>query len=96
MMDFGLLHARLAQMRDAARTIRDSAYRVDDSIEQVEAEIKALGPDRYMSDSAEEFRREYARITQDLRRASEHLLLFHDKLSLSADEIEAASRPMQS
>jgi uncharacterized protein YukE len=92
-MDVGILQAKVMQMRDAASAIRNSAARVNDSIEAVDLEIKAIGSDRYMSDGAEEFRREYLRLTQDLKLAYEHLMRFHDKLNSSADEIEMASRP---
>ena len=94
-MDRGELLAKIAQMREASMTIRNSANRVSQSVENADNEIRALGLDRYTSDAAEVFRAEYQRLTPRLREASRSLLLFQEKLALSADEIEVASRPIE-
>jgi uncharacterized protein YukE len=92
-MDMGMLQARITQMREAAAAISRSAARINDCIEAVDSEIKAIGTDRYANDSAEEFRREYNRLTPQLRESFDHLMRFHEKLNSSADEIEVAARP---
>ena len=91
-MQSGELYARIMQMRDAATTIGRSAARVNDSIETVDNEVRAIGPERFMSPSAEAFRAEFNRMTPKLREAFQNLMQFQDKLSASADDIEAASR----
>jgi WXG100 family type VII secretion target len=92
-MQGGELVARIGQMRDAANTIGSSADRINESVDAVDAEIRALGPERFASTAADSFRAEYNRITPQLREAHESLLQFKDKLLESADEIEAAARP---
>ena len=92
-MQGGELVARIGQMRDAANTIGTSADRINESVDAVDAEIRALGPERFASTAADAFRAEYNRITPQLREAHESLLQFKDKLLESADEIEAAARP---
>jgi WXG100 family type VII secretion target len=92
-MDIGIINARISQMRDVSASIARSAGRVNDAIEAAESEIRAVGADRYSSPAADEFRREYQRLTPRLREAYHQLLSFQDKLNRSADEIEAASRP---
>ena len=91
-MDSGELYARITQMRESATTIGRSAARVRDCIETVDVEIRALGSDRFMSIGAEAFRAEYNRLTPRLREAFDNLLRFQDKLTIAADDIEAASR----
>ena len=68
-MDAGELYARIMQMRDAATTIGRSASRINDSIEAADNEIRAVGPERFMSPSAEAFRAEFNRLTPKLREA---------------------------
>lgn len=92
-MQGGELVARIGQMRDAANTIGSSADRINESVDAVDAEVRALGPERFASTAADAFRSEYNRITPALREAHESLLQFKDKLLASADEIEAAARP---
>ena len=92
-MSTGLIQARIAEMREAAVALRQSAVRVAECMDAVDSEIKAIGPDRYSSTAAEDFRRDYNRLTPDLREAYDHLMRFHDKLMSAADEIEMASRP---
>jgi WXG100 family type VII secretion target len=92
-MDIGALYARISQMRDAAATLGRSAARVSECIEAVDTEIRALSAERYLSESAEEFRREYNRLTPHLRDAHDHLVRFQDRLNAAADEIEVAARP---
>jgi uncharacterized protein YukE len=93
-MDQGELFARLAQMRDAASALRSSAARIRDSIENVETEIRALGPERFTSTAAEAFRSQYTRLTPFLREASQVLGQFEEKLISAADEIEIAAHPI--
>lgn len=88
----GLVQARLAQMRDAAATIENSARRVADSIDHVESEIRQLGANRFSSEGAETFFRDYEQLTPQLREAGAYLLRFQEKLARAADEIEAAAR----
>lgn len=92
-MQGGELIARIGQMRDAAGTIGTSAERINEAIDAVDAEVRALGPDRFSSTAADAFRAEYNRITPALREAYDDLMQFKDKLLQSADEIEAAARP---
>lgn len=92
-MEGGELLARISEMREAATSIASSAGRVNDAVEAVDSQVRALGPDRFASTSAEAFRGEYNRLTPQLREAHDNLILFRDKLVESADEIEAASRP---
>ena len=91
-MNSGEIYARITQMRESATTIGRSAARVRDCIEAVDNEVRALGPDRFMSIGAEAFRVEYNRLTPRLREAFDNLLHFQDKLITSADDIESASR----
>ena len=91
-MDSGEIFARITQMREAAATIGRSAARVGDCIEAIDNEVRAIGPDRFMSIGAEAFRVEYNRLTPRLREAFDNLLRFQDKLTASADDIEVASR----
>lgn len=92
-MSTGLIHARITEMREAAVALKQSALRISEGLESVDSEVKAIGPDRYMSTAAEDFRREYNRLTPELREAYDHLMRFHEKLMAAADEIEMASRP---
>lgn len=92
-MSMGIIQARITEMREAASAIRQSALRISESIDAADSEVKAIGPDRYQSPAAEEFRREYNRLTPDLREAYDDLMRFHEKLLTAADEIEVASRP---
>jgi uncharacterized protein YukE len=92
-MNSGIINARISQMRDVSSSIARSAERVNDAIEAVEVEVRSMSPDQYSSPAADDFRREYQRLTPRLRAAYEHLLRFQEKLNQSADEIEAASRP---
>ncbi len=91
-MDNGEIYARIAQMREAATTIGRSAGRIQESINTIDSEIRALGADRFMSIGAEAFRTEYNRLTPQLKDAFEQLSRFQEKLSASADDIEIASR----
>jgi WXG100 family type VII secretion target len=91
----GELLARLNQMRDAAGAIRTSAQRVDEIITRVDVQIAALDADRFTGSAAEQFRAEYHRLTPVLREAYQKLWLFQEKLVLSADDIEAAARPLE-
>jgi WXG100 family type VII secretion target len=92
-MQGGELIARIGQMRDAANTIGSSAERINEALDAADAEVRALGPDRFASTAADAFRAEYNRITPQLREAYDNLLQFKNKLLASADEIEAAARP---
>jgi uncharacterized protein YukE len=92
-MEGGELIARIGQMRDAASDIGDGANRIGEAMDAVDAEVRALGPDRFASSAADGFRTEYNRLTTQLREAHDNLLQFRDKLLESADEIEAAARP---
>jgi uncharacterized protein YukE len=94
-MSIGELHARLAQMREAATTLRQSASRVGQSIEAVEDEIRWLGAERFTSSGADVFRLEYQRLTPKLKESFDLLSGFHSKLNEAADDIEAASRSMR-
>lgn len=95
-MAIGEIQARIAQMRDAASTLRQSAARVGQSIDAVEDEIRLLGPERFTSSGAEVFRVEYQRLTPKLKEAFDLLSGFHSKLNQAADDIEAASRAVKS
>jgi hypothetical protein len=92
-MEGGELLARITEMREAANTIGNSAQRVSEAMDATNAQVTAIGPDRFSSPSADAFRAEYGRLTGDLREAYSDLMLFKEKLLASADEIEAASRP---
>ena len=91
-MQTGELYARIQQMREAASTLNQSATRIQDSIEAVDSELRALTADRFMSISAESFRAEYQRVTPRLKEAFELIGGFRDKLNQSADDIELAAR----
>jgi len=91
-MQTGELYARIQQMREAATTLNQSASRIQDSIEAVDSELRALTADRFMSISAESFRAEYQRVTPRLKEAFELIGGFRDKLNQSADDIELAAR----
>jgi WXG100 family type VII secretion target len=95
-MTTGEIQVRIAQMRDAASILRQSATRVGQSIEAVDVEVRALGADRFTSSGADVFRLEYQRLTPKLKEAFDLLTGFHSKLSEAADDIEAASRAMRS
>lgn len=92
-MEGGELVARITEMRESANAIGGSATRINEAVDAVDAQIRALGPDRFSSTAAESFRAEFNRLTPQLRQAYEDLMLFKAKLLESADEIEAASRP---
>lgn len=92
-MEGGELIARVGQMRDAASDIGDGATRINEAVDAVDAEVRALGPDRFASGGADAFRAEYGRLTTQLREAYDNMLQFRDKLLESADEIERAARP---
>ena len=94
-MNSGELTARIQQMRDAAAQLGSAAGQVQRSIDAIETEIRALGPDRFMSVGAEAFRAEYYRLTPKLRETFEQLAAFRDRLHASADDIEIASRASQ-
>lgn len=91
-MDNGEVYARIAEMRDSSTAIGRSANRIREAIDAVDGEVRALGPDRFMSLGAEAFRSEYHRATPRLREAFDQLLRFRDQLNDSADDIEVASR----
>jgi WXG100 family type VII secretion target len=93
-MNTGEIYARITQMRDAASAINRSAARIQESIDAVDNEVRALGADRFLSANAETFRAEYNRLTPRLREAADLLAHFQNKLNLSADDIELASRTM--
>lgn len=87
----GEVGARITQIREAAGNISSSANRINDAIEAAESEVRALSPDRFMSEAAEEFRAQYARMTPRLREAHRNLLTFRDSLNGAADELERAT-----
>ena len=89
------LRAKTNQMRDAAQTIQNSAQRINDCIESVDAEIRSLSVDRFTSVAAEDFRARYQRLTPRLRDAAKNLMHFQRKLNDAANEIELASRPTE-
>ncbi|HVU14446.1 MAG TPA: WXG100 family type VII secretion target [Phototrophicaceae bacterium] len=91
MDDSGKVLARIAQMRDAAAAIEQSAQRVSKSVDAAENEIQQLTADRFASDAADAFFRDYNHLTPQLREASNVLLRFRDKLVSAADAIEAAA-----
>ena len=91
-MDNGEIFARVAQMREAASALSRSAARLQEALDAVDAEVRAIGPDRFMSIGAEAFRGEYNRLTPPLRDAFDQLLHFQSRLSASADDIEMAAR----
>ena len=91
----GELRAKTSQMRDAAQTIQDSAKRITDCIESVDAEIRSLSVDRFTSIAAEDFRAKYMRLTPRLKDAAKNLMAFQQKLNDAAEEIELASRPTE-
>jgi WXG100 family type VII secretion target len=95
-MTSGEIYVRISQMREVASTINRSGARVTESIEAVEREIRALSADRFMSVGAEVFRAEFYRLTPKLKEAFEMLTDFQDKLTAAADDIEAATRSIQS
>lgn len=94
-MDSGEVYARVAQMREAAAEIGRSAARVRESMDAVDNEVRALGPDRFMSLGAEAFRAAYHRATPQLRESFDQLGQFKDRLDVSADEIENATRSIR-
>lgn len=94
-MNTGELYARITQMREASSTIGRSASQINACIGAIDSEIRALGPERFMSASAEVFRSEYYRVTPKLKESFELLAGFQDKLSKSADDIELASHSIQ-
>jgi WXG100 family type VII secretion target len=91
----GELRAKTSQMRDAAQTIQNSAQRINDCIESVDAEIRSLSVDRFTSMAAEEFRARYMRLTPRLQDAAKNLMQFQQRLNDAANEIELASRPIE-
>jgi WXG100 family type VII secretion target len=91
----GELRAKTSQMRDAAQTIQNSATRINDCIDSVDAEIRSLSVDRFTSIAAEEFRARYMRLTPRLKDAAKNLMAFQQKLNDAANEIELASRPTE-
>jgi uncharacterized protein YukE len=94
-MNTGEIAARIQQMRDAADSLGRAAGNIQRSIDTVDAEVRALGPDRFMSLGAESFRAEFFRLTPKLRETFETLAGFRDRLHASADDIELASRASQ-
>jgi uncharacterized protein YukE len=94
-MNTGEIAARIQQMRDAADSLGRTAGNIQRSIDVVDGEVRALGPDRFMSLGAEAFRAEYFRLTPRLRETFEALAGFRDKLYASADDIEMAARASQ-
>jgi len=91
-MDTGEIYAKITQMRSTATVLGRSSTTIMDSIEAIDREVRALSSDRFMSVGAETFRVEYNRATPKLRDAFEQLIAFQDKLNMSADDIEVASR----
>lgn len=92
-MSNGELLAQLNDMRQAAATIGACANRISDAIEAIDTEVRSIGPDRFTSIAAEDFRAEFNRMTPRLREAFQQLIVFQNKLNESADDIEIASRP---
>lgn len=94
-MDNGEVFARITQMREAAAALGKSAARVRDAVDAVDSEVRAIGPERFISPGAEIFRAEYNRLTPQLREAFEQLVRFQEKLNSSADDIETAARTVR-
>lgn len=95
-MDSGEIYARITQIREAATTIGRSTATISDCLESVDAEVRALGTDRFMGIGAEAFRSEYYRITPKIRETFDQLRGFQEKLNAAADDIEVAARSVQS
>ncbi len=91
-MSSGEIYAKLHQLREAASGLRQSTEQINRSIEAIDAEVRALSSDRFMSVGAEVFRAEYARLTPRLQETFALSGAFHDKLNASADDIEVAAR----
>lgn len=94
-MQTGEIAARIQQMREAADTLGRTSSQIQRCIDAVESEVRALGPDRFMSLGAEAFRAEFSRLTPKLRETFETLAGFRDRLHGSADDIEVAARASQ-
>lgn len=94
-MDHGEIYIRIEQMREAATAIGRSSSTIQDAIDAVDREVRALGADRFMSIGAEAFRAEYNRVTPQLRESFEQLRQFQEKLNVSADDIELAAKSMR-
>lgn len=94
-MDSGEIYAKITQIREAATTIGRSTSTISDCLESVDAEVRALGTDRFMGIGAEAFRSEYYRLTPKMRETFEALAKFQDKLNAAADDIEVAARSAQ-
>ncbi len=91
-MSTGEIYAKLHQLREAAGILSQSTNQINRSIETIDAEVRALSSDRFMSVGAEVFRAEYARLTPRLQETFELLGAFQAKLNASADDIEVAAR----
>jgi WXG100 family type VII secretion target len=91
-METGELLAKVAQMRDAADTIGRSVSHIDQCLDSIDIEIRALSADRFMSIGAETFRGEYNRLMPRMRETFELLRTFKENLANSADDIELAAR----
>jgi uncharacterized protein YukE len=89
-MPAGQVQAAITQMRDAASSIATSHNLIDEAMTKVDAEIKALGTDVFMSDAADAFRTNYYSLTPKLIEAQRGLNTFMQKLRDSAAEIERA------
>jgi WXG100 family type VII secretion target len=81
-------------MRDAATAIGDGAAHIEQAMESVTNEVNNLGPDRFSSAAADEFRAAYGRKTAQLREAHDMLLEYRTNLNEAADDIEQAARPV--
>lgn len=91
-METGELFAKIAQMRDAADRIGRSVSHVDQCLDNIDVEIRALGSDRFMSIGAETFRSEYNRVMPRMRETFDLLRTFRESLNNSANDIETAAR----
>jgi uncharacterized protein YukE len=84
------IRINIAQMRDSATTLSSSAASITDSMNVIDSNMKALGPDRYVSPSADRLRDAYARLYPTLMDVPDLLRRFENELRTAADAFERA------
>lgn len=80
------------QLREAANQIRQHARTIQASIDAVDADIKAIGPDRFEGVSADTIRNRYNRLRDRIYKFKPLLEAFGRDLDETAARFEAADR----
>lgn len=85
------IRVNIAQMRESATTLKSSAASISNSMDVIDGNMKALGPDRYNTPKADRLREAYQRLYTTLMEVPELLNKFESELRVAADEFERAA-----